>query len=194
MTKKIAIYDFGSEQLKDTVDYVNQVGFDVVEYDFDQNVDPIELDQDFAGVILAGGPFTIYDGDIDKVDDRLFELDIPLFATGRGMQVMIGRLGGTVTPAGFQHDPSPAQLKIHNTEAGLFKGLEDEKEVQLGFDAKVSELPEGFDVVANGEGRPFGAIENQEKDLYGVQFVLDVARSDFAKGILDNYLNEIVGK
>lgn len=110
------------------------------------------------------------------------------------MQVMLHQLGGTVTPAGYKYAPTDSALTLTHNRRGIFSGLQSEVVRPLGFDAKVSALPEGFDVlasgkeVASGDDRPFGAVEWPARKLYGIQFVVDTKRSEFSSKAINNFL------
>lgn len=193
MADKIYVLDFGNQYLSDIVDYIKQTGYQVETVERGYTAASILADAEAQAVVLLGGYETVYPDDIDQIDPNLFKkLNLPILATGRGMQAMIHILGGTVTPVGEVHEPSPAQLTVHNLESGLFKGLMNQYEVQLGYDAAVSKLPEDFVVVANGPDRPYGAIENKAQKIYGVQFELNVKEDTLAQGILSNFCEQIV--
>lgn len=192
---KIVVLDYGNPLTEQLCKQIQRSGFDVVRAGRNFTAAGIKAESGTAGVILSGGPFTLFADDIRVVDAGLFELDIPLLGLGRGMQVMIHQLGGTVTPAGYQYSPTPSRLVVQNTGSGLFAGLPADMVRPLGFDAKVSALPEGFAVlacgqeVASGDNRPFGAIENPQRRLFGIQYVLDVRDNADDLQVLNNFLD-----
>lgn len=193
--KKIIILDYGYENIDALCEVITAQGFETEVALRDMKAAAITADKAITGIILAGGPYTVYSDDITVVDADLFNLQtIPLLGLGRGMQVMIDCLGGTVTPAGYQYSPTPSKLTLHNIKTGIFSGLDKEMVKPLGFDAKVSKLPEGFSVLASGhevesgDDRPFGAIEYPEKNLYGIQYMVDVSTSVSDKKAIYNFL------
>lgn len=192
--KKVMVLDYGAEKVAALCELIKAQGFEVELVGRDHKAEAIKADPSIAGVILAGGPYTVYEDDIQVRDPELFNMDIPLLGLGRGMQVMIDCLGGTVTPAGYQYAPTPSKLNLHNTENGIFAGFDAETIKPLGFDAKVSKLPEGFKVLASGhevesgDNRPFGAIESPGKQLYGIQYVIDTEQSDNDQAAIRNFL------
>lgn len=192
--QKIILLDYGYEKIDDLSELIAEHGFKVECLVRDTKAEKIVADKEIAGIILAGGPYTVFDDDINVVDANIFSLNIPLLGLGRGMQVMIDCLGGTVTPAGYQYAPTPSKLTLHNIETGLFSGFAKELTKPLGFDAKVSQIPDGFSVLASGhevesgDNRPFGAIECPAKKLYGIQYVVDVKASASDKKMLEHFL------
>lgn len=178
--KKILIFDFGNPSNEDLKDFIENQNLEVEILPRNTQADEVRQDQDVIGIILSGECFTEYEDDIQVFDGQVLELDMPILGLGRGMQVFIHELGGTVTPQDSKYQATPANLKRHNVEDGIFKGLEEDFVGSIGFDAAVSDLPDGFKVLANGkeassgDDRPFGAIENPEKDIYGVQYVMDI--------------------
>lgn len=192
--QKILVLDYGNDLTPQLCASIEALGFAAEVASRQTKAASIAADHSIKGVILSGAAYTIYVDDTDVVDPELFTLHIPVLGLGRGMQVMIHQLGGTVTPAGYQYAPTASQLTIHNTASGLFKGLASEAIKPLGFDAKVSALPEGFCVLASGheiesgDNRPFGAIENPTAGLYGIQYVLNTHSSAFDSAALKNFL------
>lgn len=192
--KKIILLDYGYEQITALSAAIAANGFATEILPRNTKAADITADQAVNGIILCGGPYTVFADDIQVVDAAVFNLPIPLLGIGRGMQVMIDCLGGTVTPAGYQYEPTPSTLTVHNTKTGIFSGFDEQLVKPLGFDAKVSKLPEGFLVLASGneiesgDNRPFGAIECPERQLYGIQYVIDITTSANDKKAIDNFL------
>jgi|GEM_PF-2091206 len=190
----ILILDYGNDLTPQLCASITALGFTPQVVSRKTKAATITANSDIKGVILSGAAYTIYVDDIHVVDPELFTLDIPVLGLGRGMQVMIHQLGGTVTPAGYEYAPTASQLALHNTASGLFKGLANEAVKPLGFDAKVSALPDGFSVLASGheiesgDNRPFGAIENPTAGLYGIQYVFNTHSSAFDTAALKNFL------
>lgn len=193
--KKIILLDYGYEKIDELSALITEQGFEVECLARDTKAEKIMADKDVVGIILAGGPYTVFNDDIKMVDPALFSLNIPLLGLGRGMQVMIDCLGGTVTTAGYQYAPTPSRLTLHNVNTGLFSGFDKEITKPLGFDAKVSKIPDGFTVLASGhevesgDNRPFGAIECPEKKLYGIQYIVDVKASALDEKMVRHFLH-----
>lgn len=192
--KKIRLLDYGYDDIAELSAMIKTKGFDVEIQPRDTKAADITADK-VSAVMLCGGPYTVFEDDIQVVDADLFNLPIPLLGLGRGMQVMIDCLGGVVTPAGYQYAPTPSKLTVHNSQTGIFAGFNSQLVKPLGFDAKVSKLPEGFQVLASGneiesgDNRPFGAIEYPERRLYGIQYVFEAHNQADDEKALDNFLD-----
>ena len=193
--KKILLLDYGYDKIDALCEFITAQGFETQVLSRETKAEDVVTDKTVKGLVLAGGPYTVFNDDIKVVDKTLFSLNIPLLGLGRGMQVMIDCLGGTVTPAGYQYAPTPSKLTLHNVQTGLFSGFSTELIKPLGFDAKVSQIPDAFSVLASGsevktgDNRPFGAIESPEKKLFGIQYVVDVNASDSDKKMLQGFLS-----
>lgn len=181
---QIIVLDFGNDSNQDVLNVIEGQNIKAKLLSYDTTAEQIQSEDNIIGLILSGGYITKKEDDLESFDGQILELAMPILGLGRGMQVIINELGGTVTPAGYIYKPTPSKLTFHNTEKGIFKNGDKERTVQLGFDAKVSKIPEGFNILANGEevesgdDRPFGAIENPEKNIYGIQFVTEPAKEE----------------
>lgn len=191
--EKIIVLDFGNPYNQEITRGIRELNVFSELHPHTMTAEEIQAEGNVIGIIMSGGPFTVYE-DIQEYDPQILELGIPVLGIGRGMQVMINELGATVTPAGYQYEPTDSQLTFHNVSEGIFKGAPASRTVPLGFDAKVSKLPDGFSVLASGEevssgdDRPFGATENPERSLYGVQFVMEIEKNDADRQILENFV------
>lgn len=173
----IVILDFGNEYNDGLRSLIEDRGYDVSILPYNTTAETLKTYDNLIGIILSGGYITIREDDLEAFDGRILELGLPILGLGRGMQVIINELGGDVEPAGYIYEPTQSRLTFHKTQSGILQGLEDERIVDLGFDAKVSRLPDGFTVLASGEevasgdDRPFGAMEDPDRGIYGIQFV-----------------------
>lgn len=175
--KQIIILDFGNDYNQDLIKVIEEQNIRVTLLPYDTTSEQITSQENVIGIILSGGYSTKMEDDLEAFDGQILNLDMPILGLGRGMQVIIDELGGTVKAVGYVYEPTPSKLTFHNTKEGIFKNGDKERIVQLGFDAAVSKLPEGFKILASGQevksgdDRPFGAMENSDKDIYGIQFI-----------------------
>lgn len=147
-----------------------------------------------SGLILSGGPCSVYDPDAPKCDPALFSLGIPLLGICYGAQLMIQEMGGKVAQA-QKREFGKAELTINNYD-GLFTGLDDHHhscQVWMSHGDRIEELPTGFEVSASSTHSPFAAIRHQEKAMVGVQFHPEVAHTLIGPEILQNFLFTICG-
>ncbi len=138
------------------------------------------------GLILSGGPASVYEPGAPGVDPALFELDIPVLGICYGMQLMARSLGGTVERTGSR-EYGKAELTV--TEEGvLFEELPLQQQVWMSHGDKITSPPPGFHVNATTAVSPVAAMENEQRGLYGVQFHPEVVHTPAGVDILKNFL------
>jgi GMP synthase (glutamine-hydrolysing) len=141
-----------------------------------------------VGVILSGGPSSVYAENAYGIDSRIFELGIPVLGICYGHQVMAQSLGGTVASTGTS-EFGPAELA---TIAGslLFSDQPETQQVWMSHNDAVSEAPEGFTVTASTSGAPVAAMEDRTRGFYGVQFHPEVKHTEHGQRVLERFLWE----
>ncbi len=143
------------------------------------------------GIILSGGPASVYEVGAYGVDKGVFELGIPVLGICYGHQVLANGLGGTVERNDVA-EYGPAELTV-TTDAVLFSGLPVEQPVWMSHRDSVTEAPPGFVVTASTGDSPVAAMEDSERGLYGVQFHPEVAHTPRGQEILKHFLYEACG-
>jgi len=139
-----------------------------------------------SGIILSGGPSSVYDADAPKFDSAIFGLGIPTLGICYGMQLMAHALGGRVGP-GDKREYGRTELEV--VEPGhLFTGIDREFIGWMSHGDSVLETPPGFSLLAKTSSTPVAAIGNDEKGFYGVQFHPEVVHTPKGKEILQNFL------
>ena len=118
------------------------------------------------GIIISGGPASVFDTEAPKCDPNLFTCNIPILGICYGMQLMAKELGGEVIQAETQ-EYGKANLYIDDN-FDLFEGLWLEIGIWMSHGDHISELPKDFEVLATSEGSPFAVIANENKKMYGV--------------------------
>lgn len=143
------------------------------------------------GIILSGGPNSVYGENAFGCDERLFELGIPIFGICYGMQLMTVQFGGSVERAkGREYGKATLEIK---EESPLFKGLPTEQTVWMSHGDLVKDVPNGFSIVGTNPSCPIAAISHEDKQFYGVQFHPEVRHSVHGNEILKNFVFEICG-
>ncbi len=143
-----------------------------------------------AGIILSGGPCSVYDADAPAADPRILELGIPVLGICYGMQWMTRQLGGQVERA-ERHEYGPGRLDVER-ESRLFRGLPWQLKVWNSHGDHVAGLAKGFVLTAR-TGNAIGAIEDAARGFYGVEFHPEVRHTEEGEGILRNFVREICG-
>lgn len=143
------------------------------------------------GIILSGGPASVYAADAPKVEPGLFTLGIPVLGLCYGMQLMAHLMdGGRVHPA-TEREYGHAQL--HLTPDALFAGLPSTFAAWMSHGDRIDALPTGFKRIAYTSNSPIAAMVHPEKGFYGLQFHPEVEHTQDADKILGNFVRDICG-
>jgi GMP synthase (glutamine-hydrolysing) len=138
------------------------------------------------GIILSGGPCSIYDPQAPQVDPGIFDLGIPVLGICYGMQLMTKCFGGQVARAA-KREYGPAQLVVDGF-GDLFHGLPFLLPVWMSHGDQVLKLPEEFVSIAHTDNSPTAAMRHRHKPLYGVQFHPEVVHTPQGADIIRNFL------
>ncbi len=142
------------------------------------------------GIILSGGPASVYADDAYKPDEELWSLGLPIMGICYGMQLMTQRYGGEVVSADH-HEYGKAKLSI--TSAAIFAGMSNDETVWMSHGDRAEKIPDGFEVIGTSENSPYAAIANVEKKLYAFQFHPEVHHSVEGTKLLKNFAKHICG-
>lgn len=157
-----------------------------------------ELSWKPKGIILSGGPYSVYERDAPHVDDTILDIGIPILGICYGLQEIAWRHGQDVL-AGEKREYGHANVLIERQEGKeehvnqLFSGLGKELEVWMSHGDKLSRLPASFLTVASTESAPFAGIAHSTKKLYGIQFHPEVTHTPKGTQILKNFAVQICG-
>ncbi|MEA3510658.1 MAG: glutamine-hydrolyzing GMP synthase [Actinomycetota bacterium] len=143
------------------------------------------------GIILSGGPASVYEVGAYGIDNGIFDLGIPILGICYGHQVLANGLGGTVERNDVA-EYGPADLAV-TADAVLFAGLPSGQPVWMSHRDAVTEAPPGFVVTASTEDSPVAAMEDADRGLYGVQFHPEVAHTPRGQEVLKHFLYEACG-
>ena len=143
------------------------------------------------GIILSGGPASIYEKSSPKTDPGIFELRIPVLGICYGMQFMVSALGGTVQRAG-KREYGFAELEVKKA-VGLFEGVQKKSTCWMSHGDSITKMPPGFTTTASTANTRFAAAAYTRKKLLGVQFHPEVVHTQMGKKILSNFLHKVCG-
>jgi GMP synthase (glutamine-hydrolysing) len=143
------------------------------------------------GIILSGGPSSIYEKNSPKIDTAIFDLGIPVLGICYGLQFMVDTLGGTVKKAA-KREYGFAELNIKKHE-GLFDKIDRSTTCWMSHGDSISKLPEGFSITASTDNTPVAAAQDSVKNLYGLQFHPEVEHTPKGKQMLRNFLFNVCG-
>jgi len=195
---KILILDFGAQ-------YSQLIARRVRESQVYCELHPFDVDEEFIrrfsprGVVLSGGPASVYDDATPKAPDAVFKLGIPVLGICYGMQTMAAQLGGQVENSRVR-EFGYAEVRARG-HSKLFDGIQDringEKhgllDVWMSHGDKVTALPPGFKVIASNDATPIAGMADEARKFYGVQFHPEVTHTRQGAAILGRFVHEICG-
>jgi len=184
----IAIIDFGSQyseliarRIRETQVYSEVISYRTSSEQL-KKLDP-------KGIILSGGPSSVYDEYAPKCDPEIWNLGIPILGVCYGMQLMVKQLGGSVEKS-QKAEYGKAALKIDDP-TDLLTNVEDESTMWMSHGDSCTQLPEGFTVLAHTDNTVCAAISNVEQKLFGVQFHPEVVHSEGGIALIRNFVYHI---
>ncbi|MBA3028672.1 MAG: glutamine-hydrolyzing GMP synthase [Desulfobacteraceae bacterium] len=143
------------------------------------------------GIILSGGPASIYEKNSPKIDKGIFDLNIPILGICYGLHYMVDALGGSVKRA-KKREYGFAELNIKEP-GNIFKGIASSTQCWMSHGDSIEKLPGGFSVTASTENTKVAAVQHDEKHFYGLQFHPEVNHTTLGKSMLNNFLTQICG-
>jgi len=190
--EKILILDFGSQYTQLIARRVREAQVYCEIHPFNLSLQDI-MDFSPMGIILSGGPSSIYDKDAPMTDRAILDLDVPILGICYGMQYLTHILGGEVAKA-EDREYGSAVITIEDTR-DLFLGfeLQDEERAWMSHGDRIDRMPDGFSLLAGSGNSPFAAMADVGRRIFGVQFHPEVAHTPKGHNILKNFLFKICG-
>lgn len=191
--EKILILDFGSQYNQLIARRIREANVYCELRPFNISIEDIKLFNP-KGIILSGGPESVYVDGAPRIDKEIFELGIPVLGICYGMQLMTVTLGGEVIRADKQEfGKAVVDIEGSYKEHNLFKNLPLEKgwQVWMSHGDSVKSIPENFISLGKTDNTPYAIIGNEEKNFYGVQFHPEVEHSEKGYIFLDNFVKKI---
>ncbi|MGH7952069.1 MAG: glutamine-hydrolyzing GMP synthase [Limisphaerales bacterium] len=191
MNEKIVILDFGSQYTQVIARRVRECNVYSVIVRFDTSAVEIAALKP-SGIILSGGPSSVYAKDAPLPDETIFALGIPVLGICYGVQLFAHFLGGKVEKC-EKREYGKGALTIADGECALFRGLPKVLQVWNSHGDKLTSLPKNFIVAATTENSDYAAIENRARKFFGLQFHPEVAHTPRGKEIVANFVHNICG-
>jgi len=189
-TQSIVVLDFGAQYSQLIARRIREQKIFSVVLPFNASLEEIRSYSPM-GIILSGGPSSVYDKDAPLADKSVFDLGIPVLGICYGLQFMVYALGGKVRPAA-KREYGHAQVEIQQADSQLFQGLPHEIAVWMSHGDSAEELPPGFRLTAKTP-HAVAAIENAERKMWAVQFHPEVHHTPLGSDILRNFALGICG-
>lgn len=186
---QILVLDFGSQYNQLIARRIREMGVFSELRHHDITIEEIKQIKGLKGIVLSGGPNSVYEENSFRCDEEIFNLGIPVFGICYGMQFMSHVFGGVIEACEKkEYGKAPINCDIYSP---LYKGLPEVQNVWMSHGDKVTQLPKGFKIIASTDTCPIASISNEEKKLYAVQFHPEVRNSEYGNDIIKNFVFEI---
>ena len=205
----ILIVDFGSQTAHLILRRIKELGAFSKLVQPEKAIEEISKNRkDIEGIILSGGPASVYQKNAPAIDPEIFNLNIPILGICYGLQLTAKLLKGKVVSGKKEYGPATLKLKIARPERGrrengklkvknqklstlnsqLSIGLPKQFTVWMSHGDEVIKLPEGFEVLGSSEHVPFAFVENKKKKIFGLQFHPEAEHTEHGIEIIRNFL------
>ena len=193
---KILVLDFGSQYTQLIARRVRELGVYCELHPYDVS-DAFLAEFAPSGIILSGGPASVYDGDTPRVTDNVFMSGVPVLGVCYGMQAMAAQLGGGVETSKVR-EFGYAEIRARG-HSKLLEGIEDRNnteghgllDVWMSHGDEVTRVPDGFKVIASNAATPIAGMADEARRFYGLQFHPEVTHTLQGKAILERFVRSI---
>lgn len=187
---KILVLDFGSQYTQLIARRIRESKVYSEIFPYNAALDKIKSFRP-KGIVLSGGPSSVYDAGSPVPDLEVFRLGIPVLGVCYGMQLMARYLGGEVAKA-VKREYGKAEFMIDD-DSDLLWGITQKSKVWMSHGDRIELLPEGFSIVGHTDNSPIAAMANKVKKLYALQFHAEVVHTDEGTRMLQNFVYTICG-
>ncbi len=194
MGERIVILDFGAQYTQLIARSIREAGVFAEIHPWTEQVSPLQLPP-AMGVVLSGGPYSIYDKDAPQLDPAVLDQvrqdgsPLPVLGICYGLQAMAHLEGGTVAPADHR-EFGRAVLQVTGT-GELLDGVPSGSHVWMSHGDALVEVPPGYEVLAHTKNAPVAAVRHTQRPHYGVQFHPEVVHTEHGRRILRNFVLRI---
>ena len=190
MNNTIIVLDFGSQYTQLIARRLREQGVYTEILPFSAKIEEIKAKKP-KGIILSGGPASVYASDAYFCDEKIFKLKVPILGVCYGMQLIAHVFGAQVAPASHK-EYGKAELSVTKTHP-LFTDTPEKQIVWMSHSDLVKNLPNGFEAIATSENSPYCVFGDEKRKFYALQFHPEVQHSEFGTQILKNFAKYICG-
>ena len=189
-TSRVLVLDFGSQYTQLIARRIREahVYCEIQSFNY-----PIEEIRKFkpGGIILSGGPASVYAETAPKPDPEIFNLDVPILGICYGMQLIVKHFGGEVVSA-EKREFGKAEIEFERREP-LFETIGFPMQVWMSHCDRVTRLPKGFQPIAHTANSPLAAVASEDRKIFGLQFHPEVTHTPEGNKLIENFLYQICG-
>ncbi|MET0557434.1 MAG: glutamine-hydrolyzing GMP synthase [Solirubrobacterales bacterium] len=189
--EEVLVLDFGGQYSQLIARRIRECGVFAELLPASTSVEKIR-DRNPKGIVLSGGPASVYEAGAPEFPSQLLDLEIPLLGICYGMQVMVQALGGKVEGA-EAGEFGRTELTLTDGGGRLLGDLPAEQTCWMSHRDVVLEAPEGFEALASSPSSPVAACEMPDRGLYGIQFHPEVVHTPYGTEILTRFLRDVAG-
>ncbi len=182
----IVIIDFGSQTTHLIYRRLKQLGVETI-ISHPKNV-LNNLNKNIKGLILSGGPSSVYEKNSPLIDKKIFNLNIPILGICYGLQLISHLLKGKVVAGNQEYGPEKISVLKKSL---LFENLPKEFTVWMSHGDEVVEIPKNFEIIASTDKVKNAAIENKQQKIYGIQFHPEIYHTQYGTELLINFVEKI---
>ncbi|WP_281165600.1 glutamine-hydrolyzing GMP synthase [Liquorilactobacillus sicerae] len=187
---KIIVLDFGSQYNQLITRRIREFG--IYSELLSHKLTATEIKQmNPKGIIFSGGPNSVYDQNAFQVDPEIFKLGIPILGICYGMQLMAHDLAGGKVENATNKEYGKAVIQVKDAHAKLFRDLPKKQTVWMSHGDLVTQVPDGFKILATSENCPISAMVDDQRKFYGIQFHAEVRNTEFGNDILRHFAFDI---
>ncbi len=187
----IIVLDFGSQYTQLIARRLRENGVYCEIVPYNEKIEDIKA-KNPRGIILSGGPASVYAEDAYHPDPAVFTLGLPILGICYGMQLITQHFGGVVIAADH-HEYGKAKLTIEEHQNPIFKDIQDNSTVWMSHADRVDMLPDGFEMIAYSDNSPYAAIADEKRNIYAFQFHPEVHHTQEGAKMLKNFAKYICG-
>ncbi len=183
---EILVVDFGSQYNQVIVKALRKLGVESILVSYDEALDKVTTQT--KGIILSGGPMSVYDSDAYKIDLEIFDLNIPVLGICYGMQYMVHNMGGNVELSKYKEYGQKDVEIVNNCK--LTTDVNTTTSVFMSHNDSVEKLGDNFELIAK-TNEHVAIVKHKTKELYGTQFHLEVEHTLEGDKMLENFCFKI---
>ena len=185
MNDTIAIIDYGSQYTQLIARRIRELNVYsiILPHDFKESY--VDFNS-IKGIILSGGPSSVYDETSPKLNENIFHHNIPILGVCYGLQLLINFFNGNIK-GGTLGEYGPADISIENNSK-LFVNISQKTNVWMSHGDRIDKMPNGWSITSKSDNQIISSVENKEGTIYGVQFHPEVVHTEEGKQIIKNFV------